>query len=214
MAATRSLGALAALTLAALASVAAHGSARAQPLDCGSLIAGAVVGAVSQGSPAAQSADFDAHPLPWSNDASQQAGQSTAHKAIDAYCKVTGNSMLVSLSAREWGTIAANRPNDAVRAGWSPTWTTRVSLPANRQLNISVASNVNYLSCQLVAPGVAMSWTTRYSDNQTTLNGAGNFTLSLSCTSGGLHDVFQKSDQGWTNDETIQIELTEVSATG
>lgn len=208
-------GTLAALALSAIASIATHATARADPaLDCGALVAGAVVSAVSQGAQPAQSADFEAHRLPWTNDFVQQAGQSTAHKAVEADCQISGNSMLVSLSAREWGTIAANRPNDAARAGWSPSWTTEVRLPPNKRLNISVASSVNYLSCELVAPGVAATWNRKYADNLTTLSGAGAFTVSLNCTSGGLHDIFQKSEQGWTNDESILIELTVTNPSG
>lgn len=182
--------------------------AHAAGLDCGALNPHAQVYAGYLGQPPAQATDMAAHPLPWSNDLAQQVGESAVRKSFDATCQSDGSSLTVNLSSTEWGAIGANRPNDQVRASWAPMWIAHVTLAPRKQLSISVASSVNRLNCQLIAPGVAMNWAIPYSNTQSTPAGVRDFTVALECASGGLHDVNRQLVSGWVNGESILINLT------
>lgn len=180
-------------------------------LDCGSLNAHAQVYASVKGQTPAQAVDDSDHPLPWTADVQQQSAGSNADKKITATCQNDGGSMLINIASSEQGN-GDGAPGDQARAGWAPTWSTQVRLPPHKQLSIAVASNVNYLNCQLVAPGVAVNWTIPYSNTMTTTGGVTNFTIALYCTSGGLHDIGQKSTGAWVNGEAILLSLTPLDA--
>lgn len=196
----------AALGAALLASLAAA-PARAA-LSCGSLVTHAQALASAQGQQPAQAIDTEAHPLPWTNDLTEQAGSSSAHKLVEASCQNTGGSVSIDLASTEWGTVAPSQNGDQVRASWAPVWTAQLSLPPHKQLSISVTSNVNYLTCQFIAPGVAMNWSGSYGNSMMTADGIGPFTARLSCTSNGLHDVSRQAFSGWVNGKSILIDLT------
>lgn len=206
---TFALAGVAALGLAALA---APGAAQAAPLTCGTLVTHAQAFALDpsqgQGAAPAQALDANPHPLPWSNDLTEQSGGSSAHENVQATCEGGPNSISVHIAGSEWGTAAPNVANAHARVGWSPTWSTAVVLPPRKQLVISVASNVNYLSCQLVAPGVAMNWSGSYSNSMTTADGVTSFVATLNCTSSGQHEIVRNSFSGWVNGESVLIDLT------
>lgn len=206
-----------AAALALAAAIAAPHAARAAPLNCGTLITHAQALALDpsqgQGSAPAQAQDTAAHPLPWGADLAEQSGGSAAHESVQATCEGGPTSISVHIAASEWGAAAPNVSNAQVRAGWAPTWSTAVALPARKQLVVSVASNVNYLSCQLVAPGVAMNWSGSYSNSMSTADGVNNFVATLNCTSNGLHDIVRNSFSGWVNGESILIDLTVIDPT-
>jgi hypothetical protein len=143
--------------LLALATLAIGSPARAA-LDCGSINPHAQVYVLAKGQTPAQAVDSSEHALPWTADVTQQSGRSNADKKIEANCRNDGGSTLVNIASSEQG-AGDGQPGDRARAGWAPTWSARVSLPPHKELSIAVASNVNYLNCQLVAPGVAMNWT-------------------------------------------------------
>ncbi|HEX4197745.1 MAG TPA: hypothetical protein VHZ26_09905 [Caulobacteraceae bacterium] len=196
--------------LLALAALAIGSPARAA-LNCGSINPHAQVYTAVRGQTPAQAVDTSEHALPWSYDVAQQSGQSSADKKIEADCRNDGGSLLVNIASSEQGG-GDGQPGDLARAGWAPTWSARVSLPPHKQLSIAVASNVNYLNCQLVAPGVAANWTIPYSNTVTTTGGVTQFTIALYCTSGGLHDISQQSTGAWVNGEAILLSLTPVDA--
>ncbi len=195
--------------LLAAAFLAAGRGAVADPISCGTINPHAQIYASAQGQTPAQSTDFTDHALPWSGDLTQQSGSSSADKRIDASCQQDSHSVMINMSSSERG-ATDDRPNEAVRAGWAPSWATHVSLAPHQQLNIALSSSVNYLNCQLVAPGVALNWTMPYSGTVNTTAGVTDFTVALYCTSGGLHDINQKAAGGWVNGETILLNLTSV----
>jgi hypothetical protein len=196
--------------LAAFASL-AHGAPARAALSCGSINPHAQVYSSIKGQPPAQTTEASEHALPWSDDLTQPSGQSNVVKKIEADCQNDGGSLLINIASSEQGGDDG-QPGDRARAGWAPTWMSRISLPPHKQLSIAVASNVNYLNCQLVAPGVAVNWTIPYSNTMTTTGGVTNFTIALYCTSGGLHDITRQSTGGWTNGEAILLNLTPVDA--
>ncbi|HZC17769.1 MAG TPA: hypothetical protein VE309_13510 [Caulobacteraceae bacterium] len=194
--------------LTAFATLVMGAPARAA-VDCGSINPHAQVYAAVRGQTPAQAVDASEHALPWTADVTQQAGPSSADKKIEANCRNDGGSVVVDIASSEQG-AGDSLPGDQARAGWAPTWSARVSLPPHKELSIAIASNVNYLDCQLVAPGVAMNWTMPYSNTVTTTGGVTNFTVALSCASGGLHDIGQKSTGAWVNGEAVLLSLTPV----
>jgi len=115
----------------------------------------------------------------------------------------------VRIAASDWGDVQRTRANTnpSAMAGWAPVWTAHVTLPPGKHLDISAASAVNYLTCQLVAPGVAMGWSTPFHDDEHTVGGATNFDVALSCTSGGLHDISPALANDWVNGESILVNL-------
>jgi hypothetical protein len=119
---------------------------------------------------------------------------------------------VVTLASTEWGAVADGREGDQARASWSPTWIAHVRLPPHRQLSISISSSVRQINCQLVAPGVAMNWAIPYSNTETTPDGITDFTVALSCTSGGLHDISRRLVSGWVNGEQVLIDMTVLNA--
>jgi hypothetical protein len=183
---------------------------RAQTLSCGVLNPHTELSAVAQGQTPAQASDFTDHPLPWSVDLAQTSGQSDAHKKIDAVCQNSGASILINISSSDWGASNPASSNDTVKAAWAPIWTAPISLPPNKQLAISVSSSVNYLNCQLIAPGVAMNWSIPYSNTANTPAGVRHFVIGIDCTSGGLHDISQRATSGWVNGESIMLNITEL----
>jgi hypothetical protein len=203
------------LGAAAAAWLVAQG-AHAQSLGCGEINAHAMVSASEQGQTPAQSQDVQSHPLPWSTDLGQQSGQSNAHKQIQAACAQEGASLTVHITGAEWGDVQAVRTGVAptAMAGWAPVWSTHVTLPPRKQLAISVASSVSYLTCQLVAPGVAMDWGIPFQESLTTVSGARDFDVTLSCASGGTHAISPARANDWVDAESILINLTVVSVGG
>jgi hypothetical protein len=199
--------------LVAAATVAAFGmaahAASAESLNCGSINPHAVVLAAEQGQAQAQAEEARDHALPWSTDLGQQAGQSNAHKRIEAECADNGKSITVRIAASEWGDVQRSRTNanPSAMAGWAPVWTAHVAVPPGRRLDISVASGVSYLTCQLVAPGVAMTWSTPFHDDEHATGGATNLDVTISCTSGGLHNINPALANDWVNGETILVNL-------
>jgi hypothetical protein len=204
----RARGALIAAATVASFGLAAH-AADAQTLNCGSINPHAVVLATEQGQAPAQAEEAQDHALPWSTDLGQQAGQSNAHKRIDAECTDYGKSITVRIAAGEWGDVQRSRSNanPSAMAGWAPVWTAHVAVPAGKHLDIAVASGVSYLTCQLVAPGVAMTWSTPFHDDEHATGGATNFDVTISCTSGGLHNINPALASDWVNDESILVNL-------
>ena len=211
LAAWRGRGALVAAATVAAIGMAGH-AAYAQSLNCGAINPHAVVLAAEQGQAPAQSEESQDHPLPWSTDLGQQAGQSNAHKRIEAECADDGKSTTVRIAASEWGDTQRSRANanPSAMAGWAPVWTAHVMLPPGKRLDISVASGVNYLTCQLVAPGVAMTWSTPFHDDEHAVGGATNVDVTISCTSGGLHNISPALANDWVNGESILVNLAVV----
>lgn len=196
--------------VAALAGVGLMGrSADAQSLSCGSINPHAVVLAADQGQTPAQGEDSQDHTLPWNTDLAQSSGQSNAHKRIEAACADNGKSITVRITGSEWGDVQKSRTdaNPQSMAGWAPVWSTHVTLPAGKQLDISVASGVSYLTCALVAPGVSMNWGIPFRDNQSTAVGVSSFDVTLSCTSGGVHNISPALANDWVDGELILVNL-------